>query len=132
MRPLFLMAILVVISAYTAETAYGEGNVQTQISIAEVMNDGKGCLTIKNAALRDPSSAGTIVKKEAEVKVPQEKFFDTGKVKINYLDYGNSSREPLVMLHGGAWSWQEYLSLLPSLFRRHELYTGRLPGRQPG
>ena len=35
-----------------------------------------------------------------------EKFFDTGKVKINYLDYGSSSAEPLVMLHGGAWCWQ--------------------------
>jgi pimeloyl-ACP methyl ester carboxylesterase len=48
----------------------------------------------------------------------REKFFDTGKVKINYLDYGSSSAEPLVMLHGGAWCWQEYLSLIPSLSRR--------------
>jgi hypothetical protein len=41
-----------------------------------------------------------------------EKFFDTGKVKINYLEYGSASVEPMVMLHGGAWCWQEYLSLI--------------------
>jgi len=29
----------------------------------------------------------------------QEKFFDTGKVKINYLEYGSASVEPMVMLH---------------------------------
>lgn len=138
MRPLLLMAIFVVTSAYTAETAYGEFNVQTQIGVAEVINDGSGCLTIKNSALRDPSSVRTVVKKAAEVKMPQEKFFDTGKVKINYLDYGNSSREPLVMLHGGAWIWQEYLSLMPSLSQRWHPYaldlrgngrSGWVPGR---
>lgn len=43
----------------------------------------------------------------------QESIFDTGKVKINYLDYGSPSDEPLVMLHGGAWRWQEYLTLIP-------------------
>lgn len=53
----------------------------------------------------------------------REQFFDTGKVKINYLDYGSSSVEPLVMLHGGAWCWQEYLSLIPSLSRRWHIYA---------
>lgn len=47
-----------------------------------------------------------------------EQFFDAEEVKINYLDYGSSSVEPLVMLHGGAWRWQEYLSLIPSLSQR--------------
>ena len=51
MRPLLLMAIFVVTSAYTAETAYGEFNVQTQLGVAEAINDGSGCLTIKSAAL---------------------------------------------------------------------------------
>ena len=60
--------------------------------------------------------------------MPQEKFFDTGNVKINYLDYGNSSREPLVMLHGGAWIWQEYLSLMPSLSQRWHLHALDLRG----
>lgn len=57
-----------------------------------------------------------------------EKSFDTGKVKINYLDYGPASAEPLVMLHGGAWCWQEYLSLIPSLSRRWHVYALDLRG----
>lgn len=60
--------------------------------------------------------------------MPQEKIFDTGKVKINYLDYGSSSVEPLVMLHGGAWCWQEYLSLIPSLSQRGHIYALDLRG----
>ena len=55
--------------------------------------------------------------------MPQEKFFYTGKVKINYLDNGSNSVEPLVMLHGGAWCWQEYLSLIPSLSQRWHVYA---------
>jgi len=62
------------------------------------------------------------------VNVSQEKFFDTGKVKINYLDYGSSLVEPLVMLHGGAWRWQEYLSLIPSLSQRWHIYALDLRG----
>lgn len=58
----------------------------------------------------------------------QEKFFDAGKVKINYLDYGSSSAEPLVTLHGGAWCWQEYLSLIPSLSERWHIYALDLRG----
>lgn len=58
----------------------------------------------------------------------REKFFDTGKVKINYLDYGSSAGEPLVMLHGGAWCWQEYLSLIPNLLGRWHIYALDLRG----
>ena len=58
----------------------------------------------------------------------QKQFFDTGKVKINYLDYGSSSAEPLVMLHGGAWCWREYLSLIPSLSQRWHAYALDLRG----
>jgi pimeloyl-ACP methyl ester carboxylesterase len=57
-----------------------------------------------------------------------EKFFDTGKIKINYLDYGSASLEPLMMLHGGAWCWQEYLSLIPSLSERWRIYALDLRG----
>jgi pimeloyl-ACP methyl ester carboxylesterase len=60
--------------------------------------------------------------------MPQEKIFDTGKVKINYLDSGSPSAEPLVMLHGGAWRWQEYLSLIPSLSQRWHVYAMDLRG----
>jgi pimeloyl-ACP methyl ester carboxylesterase len=55
--------------------------------------------------------------------MPQEEIFDTGKVKINYLDSGSPSAEPLIMLHGGAWRWQEYLSLIPSLSQRWHVYA---------
>lgn len=60
--------------------------------------------------------------------MPQEKIFETGKVKINYLDYGSSSVEPLILLHGGAWRWEEYLSLMPSLSRRWHVHAMDLRG----
>lgn len=63
----------------------------------------------------------------AEATMSREKSFDTGKVKLNYLDYG-SSTEPLVMLHGGAWCWQEYLSLIPGLAQRWHAYALDLRG----
>ena len=61
-------------------------------------------------------------------RMPQEKFFDTGTVKLNYLDYGSASAEPLVMLHGGAWRWQAYLSLIPTLSQRWHVYAMDLRG----
>lgn len=76
----------------------------------------------------DPSSITVEARKGKEANMSREKFFDTGKVKINYLDYGSSSAEPLVMLHGGAWCWQEYLSLIPSLARRWRVFALDLRG----
>lgn len=67
-----------------------------------------------------------------------EKSFDARVVKLNYLDYGSSSAPPLVMLHGGAWRWQEYLSLIPTLGQRWHIHaidlrgnggSGWVPGR---
>jgi pimeloyl-ACP methyl ester carboxylesterase len=50
----------------------------------------------------------------------QERSFDASVVKLNYLEYDSPCPKPLVMLHGGAWRWQEYLSLIPNLaFHRH-------------
>jgi pimeloyl-ACP methyl ester carboxylesterase len=60
--------------------------------------------------------------------MPEEKTFDAGAAKLNYLDCGPSAAEPLVMLHGGAWRWQEYLSLIPSLARRWHTYALDLRG----
>jgi pimeloyl-ACP methyl ester carboxylesterase len=60
--------------------------------------------------------------------MPEEKFFDTGTVKLNYLDDGSASAEPLVMLHGGAWRWQEYLPLIPTLSQRWHIYAMDLRG----
>jgi pimeloyl-ACP methyl ester carboxylesterase len=63
-----------------------------------------------------------------EMHINKEKLFDTGKVKLNYLDYGYSSDDPLVMLHGGAWCWQEYLSLIPSLSQKWHICALDLRG----
>ena len=57
-----------------------------------------------------------------------EKLFNARSVKLNYLDDGASSGRPLVMLHGGAWRWQEYLSLIPSLGQRWHIYALDLRG----
>lgn len=60
--------------------------------------------------------------------MPQEEIFEASAVKLNYLDYGPSMAEPLVMLHGGAWRWQEYLSLIPTLAQRWHIYALDLRG----
>jgi len=57
-----------------------------------------------------------------------EKSFDTSKVKINYLETGPSAGAPLVMFHGGAWCWQEYLSLIPSISANWHGYALDLRG----
>ncbi|MFZ0792003.1 MAG: alpha/beta fold hydrolase, partial [Chromatiaceae bacterium] len=55
--------------------------------------------------------------------MPEEKIFSAKAANLNYLDWGPSSADPLVMLHGGAWSWQEYLSLIPSLAQTWRVYA---------
>jgi pimeloyl-ACP methyl ester carboxylesterase len=60
--------------------------------------------------------------------MPEEKIFDANAIELNYLDAGVPSAEPLVMLHGGAWCWQEYLSLIPSLAKRWHTYALDLRG----
>lgn len=60
--------------------------------------------------------------------MPRESIFNARVVKLNYLDHGSASGKPLVMLHGGAWRWQEYLSLIPSLGRRWHIYALDLRG----
>jgi pimeloyl-ACP methyl ester carboxylesterase len=84
-------------------------------------------ITLVVLAACNPSRASVTAVRET-YSMSQEKFFDTGKVKINYLDYGSASVEPLVMLHGGAWCWQEYLSLIPSLSQRWHTYALDLRG----
>jgi pimeloyl-ACP methyl ester carboxylesterase len=60
--------------------------------------------------------------------MPRERTFDAKSVRLNYLDYGSSSDRPLVMLHGGAWRWQEYLSLIPSLGQGWHIHALDLRG----
>lgn len=63
---------------------------------------------------------------EADMAI--EKIFDTGTVKINYLETGNLSATPIVMFHGGAWCWQEYVSLIPCLSETHHICALDLRG----
>jgi len=64
-----------------------------------------------------------------EVKVTAgERQFSASAVNLNYVEHGPPSAAPLVMLHGGAWRWQEYLSLIPSLGRRWHTYAVDLRG----
>jgi pimeloyl-ACP methyl ester carboxylesterase len=65
---------------------------------------------------------------DSTIYTPEERMFEAKAAKLNYLDWGPSSAEPLVMLHGGAWCWQEYLSLLPSLAQRWHTYSLDLRG----
>ena len=60
--------------------------------------------------------------------MPRESTFDAKAAKLNYLDYGAPSDTSLVMLHGGAWRWQEYLSLIPGLGQRWHTYALDLRG----
>jgi len=60
--------------------------------------------------------------------MPRERTFDAKAAKLNYLDYGSSSDQPLIMLHGGAWRWQEYLSLIPSFGQQWHTYALDLRG----
>ena len=55
--------------------------------------------------------------------MPQEKIFNAKAANLTYLDWGPSSADPLVLLHGGAWSWQEYLSLIPNLAHKWHVYA---------
>ena len=60
--------------------------------------------------------------------MPEEKIFSAHAAELNYFDAGVPSAEPLVMLHGGAWCWQEYLSLIPRLAKRWHIYALDLRG----
>ncbi len=60
--------------------------------------------------------------------MPTEKTFNANAVELNYFDAGVTSADPLIMLHGGAWCWQEYLSLIPSLAKRWHIYALDLRG----
>lgn len=62
------------------------------------------------------------------LSMPREETFEAKAVKLNYLDYGSSANRPLIMLHGGAWRWQEYLSLIPSLGQRWHVHALDLRG----
>jgi hypothetical protein len=79
MRHLLLMAILASASVFTAVTAHGQFCIETHLGVAEVRNDGSGCLTIRNDALREneaidlvsPSKPQTHITARIEHKLSQ-------------------------------------------------------------
>jgi pimeloyl-ACP methyl ester carboxylesterase len=65
-----------------------------------------------------------------------EKQFDTGVVRLNYVE-GPDNGDPLVLLHGATAYWQEMMPILPTLAERWHVYaldhrghgqSGRTPG----
>ena len=65
-----------------------------------------------------------------------EKIFNTGEVEINYAE-GSESGPPLVLFHGFANRWQNFLSIMPHLALRWQVFaldsrgqgkSGRAPG----
>jgi pimeloyl-ACP methyl ester carboxylesterase len=58
----------------------------------------------------------------------EERTFGARATTLNYLETGTASADPLVMLHGGAWRWQEYLSLIPTIAQRWHVYALDLRG----
>jgi pimeloyl-ACP methyl ester carboxylesterase len=57
----------------------------------------------------------------------QEKTFNTGEVVLNYGESANSGA-PLVMLHGGSVSWENYQPLLPTLTAHWHVFACDLRG----
>ncbi len=65
-----------------------------------------------------------------------ERTFDTGTVVLNYAE-GPPSGPPLVMLHAVTGRWQSFLSLIPTLTTRYQIFaldhrghgkSGHVPG----
>ena len=84
-----------------------------------------GLITGAHAEVRTPPPDALPV---AGKLMAAEKQFSASAVKLNYVEHGSPSAAPLVMLHGGAWRWQEYLSLIPSLGRAWHTYAIDLRG----
>lgn len=53
----------------------------------------------------------------------EERTFNTGTVSLAYTMAGAGQAAPLLMLHGGAWSRMEFLSLIPALSRDRRIYA---------
>lgn len=56
-----------------------------------------------------------------------EKYFDTGKVKLNYV-VGPPNGKPIVFIPGQGASWKEYSLLLPKLAQRFQVFALSLRG----
>jgi len=72
MRHCLLLAILAVAvtSAYAGETAQGPLDLQSHVGVAEVTANGGGCLTIKNAGLREKETIHLVSLQEPQMLMP--------------------------------------------------------------
>ena len=52
----------------------------------------------------------------------EERFFDTGEVNLHYVA-GQATGPPLLLLHGWYSCWQSFLSVLPALSIRWQVYA---------
>jgi pimeloyl-ACP methyl ester carboxylesterase len=75
------------------------------------------------AATNTPPSHGTLLKPVTGGPMLEEKTFNTGTVSLAYTVAGAELAAPLLMLHGGAWSRMEFLSLIPALSRKRCIYA---------
>lgn len=78
-----------------------------------------------------------VVSRVEVMKNLKEKTFNTGIVKINFVEVP-SVGPPLMLLHGGGDRWQNFLPLLPYLTLKSHIYaldlrghgkSGRVPGQ---
>ncbi|MEM3563617.1 MAG: alpha/beta hydrolase [Candidatus Jordarchaeaceae archaeon] len=57
----------------------------------------------------------------------EEKYFDTGEVKLNYVA-GPPNGTPMVFIPGQTMTWEEYYLLLPKLAHRFQVFAVTLRG----
>lgn len=57
----------------------------------------------------------------------EEKYFDTGEVKLNYV-VGPPNGTPIVFIPGQGMTWEEYYLLLPMLAPRFQVFAVSLRG----
>lgn len=63
------------------------------------------------------------------VKIMLEKVFDSGKIRLNYVETNpNSSDISLLLLHGGTARWQTFSTILPNLEKLSHVYAVDLRG----
>ncbi|OOC58685.1 hypothetical protein BBD40_23615 [Paenibacillus ihbetae] len=56
------------------------------------------------------------------------KAYDTGEIMLSYMEGGDPSARPLLLLHGGSSRWQSFSSLIPDLIGKFHLYALDLRG----
>ncbi len=73
-----------------------------------------------------PEIEATMVRNESHPGLV-ERIFDAGEVKLNYAE-GPPNGPPLVLLHGLGRRWQVFLSIIPALSLRWQIFVPDLRG----